>query len=79
VDLPRISRVGSFVGTNAFIAFSGNTGESTGAHLHTGIFFSDPAKDPYAKRLQMQGNLALQPPRKNPDSNFFLFDPVLFW
>jgi murein DD-endopeptidase MepM/ murein hydrolase activator NlpD len=69
--------IGDYVGSNAFVAYSGNTGGSTGAHLHTGVLFQNPGYDPYAKWLEMQGNSAF--PRKRGNRRGYSFDPSLFW
>ena len=52
--------LGNTVNTNNILAYSGNTGPSTGPHLHTGIHFNSITKNPYANWLYKKGHIEKQ-------------------
>ena len=49
--------VGQTVLANNVLGYSGNTGTSTGPHLHTAIHFTSINDNPYANWLYQQGYL----------------------
>ena len=47
------AQLGDLIGSQAIAGYTGNTGNTTGAHLHAGIYFE--GKDPFTRWLEMAG------------------------
>ena len=63
--------LGEFVTANQVLGYTGNTGPSTGPHLHAGIYFDSIQSNPYANWLYMDNYADNNRLSNNPFNNYY--------